>query len=225
MSSCFGAPLDNRSASEAPCVRANEAARPLAIDLCCGLGGWAEGFLAEGYDVIGYDTVRRPYPAQLLIRDIRILDGYQFSHAAVIVASPPCDDFSRWDQPWPNVIKNRKPPDFSIWQAAERIAREAGVPLIIENVRGAQQFMGTAKAHFGKQYLWGDVPALLPPVVGQNYGRQKQVATRYLEKAERAKIPFPLARHIAQVFKPDCFSARTHEVTDRQPPSVESANV
>ena len=23
--------------------------QPLAIDLYCGLGGWAEGFLAEGY--------------------------------------------------------------------------------------------------------------------------------------------------------------------------------
>lgn len=24
--------------------------RPLCIDLFCGLGGWAEGFLAEGYE-------------------------------------------------------------------------------------------------------------------------------------------------------------------------------
>lgn len=31
---------------------------PLAIDLYCGLGGWAEGFLAEGYDVIGFDIER-----------------------------------------------------------------------------------------------------------------------------------------------------------------------
>lgn len=29
--------------------------KPLAIDLYCGLGGWAEGFLAEGYNVIGFD--------------------------------------------------------------------------------------------------------------------------------------------------------------------------
>jgi site-specific DNA-cytosine methylase len=25
--------------------------KPLAIDLYCGLGGWTEGFLAEGWDV------------------------------------------------------------------------------------------------------------------------------------------------------------------------------
>jgi len=29
--------------------------RPLAIDLFCGLGGWTEGLLAEGYDVVGFD--------------------------------------------------------------------------------------------------------------------------------------------------------------------------
>ena len=28
---------------------------PLCIDLYAGLGGWAEGFLAEGYRVKGYD--------------------------------------------------------------------------------------------------------------------------------------------------------------------------
>lgn len=30
-------------------------AQPLCIDLYCGLGGWADGFLAEGYRVIGFD--------------------------------------------------------------------------------------------------------------------------------------------------------------------------
>ena len=29
--------------------------KPLCIDLFCGLGGWTEGFLAEGYDVVGFD--------------------------------------------------------------------------------------------------------------------------------------------------------------------------
>ena len=175
----------------------------LAIDLFCGLGGWAEGFLAEGYDVIGFDIEMRPYPGQLVLQDVRSIDGIRLRQAVLIVASPPCDDFSRWDQPWPNVIKNRKQPDLSLWRAAERIAREAGVPLIIENVRGAQKFLGTARAHFGKQYLWGDVPALLPAIDGrQNEGRQKQTLSGS-RKAERAKIPFPLARHIAACFKPD----------------------
>jgi hypothetical protein len=62
--------------------------------------------------------------------------------------------------------------------------------------------MGTAKTHFGKQYLWGDVPAIFPFIDGaQNEGRQKQSRSSSA-KAERAKIPFELAAHIARVYKP-----------------------
>ena len=182
--------------------------KPLCIDLFCGLGGWAEGFIPEGYEVVGFDIERHDYgsggyPGQLVLQDVLTLNGSQFRGAAVIVASPPCEDFSRWDQPWPNVIKNRKEPDLSLWRAAERIASEAGVPVVIENVRGAQIFMGPARAHFGKQFLWGNVPALLPHIgVGvQNFGRQKQ-ALPSSRRLERAKIPFPLASHIARCFKP-----------------------
>lgn len=32
--------------------------RPLAIDLYAGLGGWTEGLLAEGWDVIGFGQGR-----------------------------------------------------------------------------------------------------------------------------------------------------------------------
>ena len=32
--------------------------KPLMVDFFCGLGGWADGGLAEGYDVIGFDIER-----------------------------------------------------------------------------------------------------------------------------------------------------------------------
>jgi site-specific DNA-cytosine methylase len=136
-----------------------------------------------------------------VIQDCRTLDGRRMRHATLIVASPPCDDFSRWDQPWTRA-RWPAPPNLDLWRSAERIAREAGVPLVIENVRGAQYWCGPARAHFGKQYLWGDVPALLPHIgSGQNFGRQKQSLSS-TKRALRAEIPFPLARYIAQVFKP-----------------------
>ena len=154
--------------------------------------------------MIGYDIAQRgPIPpgCRLILQDVRTIDGHYLSRANLIVASPPCDEFSRHDQPWTRA-RNPPPPDLSLWRAAERISREAGRPLIIENVRGAQQFMGQAKHHFGKQYLWGDVPALMPDHGNsQNYGRQKQTLSS-TRKAERAEIPVPLAQHIAKVFKP-----------------------
>ena len=34
---------------------------PMCYDLFCGLGGWAEGFLAEGYECIGFDIEAHEY--------------------------------------------------------------------------------------------------------------------------------------------------------------------
>lgn len=78
---------------------------PLAIDLFCGLGGWTEGLLAEGFDVIGFDIERHQYddakyPAQLVLQDVLTLHGKQFKDAALIVASPPCQAYSYRAMPW-----------------------------------------------------------------------------------------------------------------------------
>ena len=40
--------------------------KPLVIDLCCGLGGWTRGFLAEEWDAIGFDIERH----QILERQV-----------------------------------------------------------------------------------------------------------------------------------------------------------
>jgi hypothetical protein len=148
--------------------------RPLAVDLYCGLGGWTEGLLAEGYRVIGFDNHRHvygeaQYPAQLVIQDVLTLHGKQFKDAALIVASPPCQAYSYRAMPWKRA-KALPPPDGSLFDACFRIQREASeaaghhIPLVVENVRGAQKFVGRARWHFGSFYLWGDVPALMPMV-------------------------------------------------------------
>ena len=141
--------------------------KPLAIDIFCGLGGWAEGFLSEGYDVIGFDIEWRPYPGHLVLQDVLTLHGSQFKDATVIVASPPCQAYSYRAMPWKRA-KALPPPSNDLFDACFRIQREACeaagryIPMVVENVKGAQPWVGRAKWHYGSYYLWGDVPALMP---------------------------------------------------------------
>ena len=119
--------------------------KPIAIDLCCGQkGGWAKGFLSEGFRVIGFDIVwSDEYPGELIVADVRkmALGGAAFRHAAVIVASPPCQEFTRHMLPWTKA-KNPPPPDLSIIAACRQIAAGAGVPFVLENVRGLKNILG-----------------------------------------------------------------------------------
>ncbi len=69
--------------------------------------------------------------------------------------------------PWKRA-KALPPPDNSLFEACFRIQREAEaaaghtIPMVVENVLGAQKWVGRARWHYGSFYLWGDVPALMP---------------------------------------------------------------
>lgn len=160
--------------------------KPLCIDLFCGLGGWTEGFLAEGYEVVGFDIERHvygdlKYPAQLVLQDVLTIHGSQFRNAACIVASPPCQKYSWLAMPWSRSKSEHSQaakslrrewetngPDNRLFDACFRIQREACeaagrfIPLVAENVRGAQEWVGPAAWNYGSFYLWGDVPAIMP---------------------------------------------------------------
>jgi hypothetical protein len=150
--------------------------KPLAIDLFCGLGGWTEGLLAEGYYVVGFDIEQHVYgehryPAQFVIQDVLTLHGKQFKDAALIVASPPCQEYSYMAMPWTRAKERARQyragelnvKDLTaLFDAAVRIGHEAGVPTVIENVRGAIPWVGRSRWNFGSYHLWGDVPALMP---------------------------------------------------------------
>jgi len=215
--------------------------KPVVIDLFCGLGGWSKGFLAEGWDAIGFDIEdheygvpvmpealaskggngswfnvahgqridgncaghptrgdneysRRTcisvkhYPGELILRDVLTLNGYDLAAANpfAIAASPPCQEFSYMAMPFSRgkqiaaALRGRGefPKGYTgsrtiddlcrLFNACFRIQRELSdalgrkVPMIVENVKGAQPWIGRAKWHYGSYYLWGDVPALMP---------------------------------------------------------------
>lgn len=235
--------------------------KPLCIDLFCGLGGWAEGFIAEGYRVIGFDIERHvyavpdglpeadghkntkpvakrgwtqgcaislgmegptkqertrllAYPGSLVLQDVLTIHGSQFQHAACIVASPPCQEYSYMAMPWSRAKQIRGglleevpfPEDYAgsrtvaqlnaLFNACFRIQREASkaagrhIPMVVENVKGAQPWVGRARAHFGSFYLWGDVDS-----VGNRIVRRGDV--RFGAPAVQAKS------RGAQKFNPD----------------------
>lgn len=75
------------------------AMKPLVLDLFCGLGGWSEAFIAQGYRAVGFDVEKHDYgtggyPGELVLRDVRSLTGSdlvkEYGVPACIVASPPC---------------------------------------------------------------------------------------------------------------------------------------
>lgn len=173
---------------------------PLAIDLCCGLGGWTDGLLAEGWRVRGYDIEAHEYgdekyPAELILRNVLEMHGSEIADADLIVASPPCTEYSYMAMPWSRAKQIARalrggedefPEPYrgsrtieqlnAIFDACFRLQREASaaagrhIPMVVENVKGAQPWVGRAAWNYGSFYLWGDLPALMPSArTGQKF--------------------------------------------------------
>jgi hypothetical protein len=160
----------------------------LAIDLFTGLHGWAEGLIAAGWRVIGFDLVDmsaevghpKPDHFDLVIQDVLTIHGSQFKSADLIVSSSPCTEYSYMAMPW-SIAKAKAAAIRAdetgeamrrlnaLYDAQFRIQREASeaagrhIPLIVENVRGAQPWVGRAVDSYGSYYLWGDVPLIPAP--------------------------------------------------------------
>jgi len=158
--------------------------KPLMFDLCCGVGGATEGFMAEGWHCIGIDIERHQcgehrYPSQLWVQDILTVHGAQLRDADFIWASPPCQAYSYMAMPWKlgkakaaAIRADTTGAELArlnrLFDACFRIQAEASlaagrhIPMIVENVRGAQPWVGRSRYNFGSFHLWGDVPALMP---------------------------------------------------------------
>jgi hypothetical protein len=173
--------------------------RPLAVDLYCGLGGWTEGLLAEGLNVRGYDIEAHEYgedryPAELVLRNVLEMHGSEIADADLIVASPPCTEYSYMAMPWSRAKQiaralrgedefpepyrgSRTIADLNaLFDACFRLQREASaaagrhIPMIVENVRGAIPWVGRSAWNYGSYHLWGDLPALMPSALaGQKF--------------------------------------------------------
>jgi len=179
------------------------------LDLCCGLGGWSKGFYRTGgFEPAGVDIVDVGYPYRLILADVRKLDGRQFKGMDVIVASPPCRDFSkatsfgkvRWREP-PNPEKG-----LEIVKACLRIIKEVKPEIwLLENVPQLEKYLHIPPKCYARltktmvRAFWGDYPPFLIPCY---LSRPNLENINYpLRSWARAEIPLPVSMAFAQACK------------------------
>lgn len=182
------------------------------LDLFCGQLGWSIGFASRGWDCLGVDIIepsKMPNNCSFYKMDILAMtpqDLLAFGEFDFICASSPCEDFSKTckggmacfypNAPYPAM-------GIQLFNHARAICEFYGVPYCMENVRGAEQWVGNAKSHCGPFYLWGSgVPPLLPKGITKgttnmgNWNHNKKLGPQK-KAGELAKIPMMLANCVA----------------------------
>lgn len=125
-----------------------------------------------GVDLADFSAV---YPGHFIKADLLTWEGWREMRPALVVASPPCEEFSRHSMPWTRA-KNPPPPDMRLIARCRAIAAALAVPIVLENVRGAQGWLGRSKVNCGPFHLWDDAPAIVPVFKGrkkESYGSKE----------------------------------------------------
>jgi len=177
------------------------------LDLFCGMGGWARAFVENGHDVTGIDIADYStiYPGKFIRADLLMFtpEG-QFD---LIVASPPCTDFSKATMPKTWTAPSRYSPDVESGLRLFRRAREIIDLLkpkywVIENVRGAQKSVGKADFHIWSRYFWSSVDFKIFWTYGSRdvHGKWKMPPDRD-RPAMRSMIPCSISRALEEATK------------------------
>jgi hypothetical protein len=144
--------------------------KPRMLDLFAGRLGWTKAFLARGWECVAVDLVEPPeIPSGVVFLKRNVLEIspncwlLNEKHFDFIFASSPCEEFSVHGMK--HLHPNPKYPEngIKLFNHTRSLCEASGVPYVIENVRAAQQFVGTAVHHCAAFYLWGSgVPPILP---------------------------------------------------------------
>jgi len=176
-----------------------------ALDLFCGLGGWSDGLVMEGFEVLGVEIepkIASLYKHPVIVEDVRKLRGEQFPGYNLIVGSPPCRDFSIIGKTLGHTWKKPPCPEdgLELVNAFIRIVKEAEPDFwLMENVLGLIDYLGTPKfkTKLGKGMLrafWGNFPSFLitrlmsKRISKSQSGRLDWQGSGKLKSWERARI-------------------------------------
>jgi len=181
------------------------------LDLFCGLGGWSVPFVEDGDEVIGVDHVKfKRYPGQQIVMDIMDLDGTRFRGMDLIIGSPPCDNFTKMKNIYNGTPRARDvEAGLRLIREYERIVAEAEPRYwLMENVKNLS-IQGWYKrkpiwtfriSKQGYRNLWGNITM---PSINPTFNNGRRLSSRYggKESAQRAKIPYKVARYVADCVK------------------------
>lgn len=160
----------------------------LMLDLCCGLKGASQAMRDRGWQVVTLDI--DPIFEPDIVADLRAWSWYG-ARPDLIWISPPCTEFARESMPW---CRTGQQPDLAIINAARRTVAETPCHMwVIENVRGAQPYLGPAQIICGPFYLWTNLPPLGMPL--RRFRKKESYSSS--AKAERARVPYELSLAVA----------------------------
>jgi len=161
------------------------------LDLFSGMGGFSQAFKDRGHRVVTVDIIPDFHPE--LCTDI--MDYEPGEYFDVVLASPPCIEFSKSALPM-SWAGNKVPPNPDtklVKRAFEIIQMVMPRYWVIENVRGAVPFfkpiLGKPVKKIGSRYLWGVFPIFdCKPL----YGKEK-IGPCENRPSIRSMIPYELS--------------------------------
>lgn len=161
------------------------------LDLFAGKGGASKAMRDRGWKVITVDNE----PA--FLPDITAdLTTWSWTGGPVdlLWASPPCQEFAREFMPW---SKTGNTPNLDLVNATHRLVEEIKPRWwILENVKGAQPWLGRARWVRNPIYLWGEFP---PIYLGPLKPWKQQLSSK--ADAARAVMPYELSLAVANAIE------------------------
>ena len=183
------------------------------LDLCSGLGGFSEAFVAAGHEVlriehnplladVPHTDIIDIFDVRDLLEDVATENPDRFFHDIdLILFSPPCLEFSvaynaprsEHEREFPNVPWN---PSLDILECGIDIIKMLKPTWhIVENVRGAikyfDEFLGKPRQINDAYVFWGNFPSFAPGAFPSKAEKDKRHSP--LRANIRGKIPIEIS--------------------------------